>query len=251
MAHLEQDKIPRVSSDPNIATRSSSRDASDRQPPEARALKIVAAAQAGSTAAFDELQRLYSPRLFKTILRITKNWEDAEDVLQDTFLRAYVAIRHFEARSSVYCWLTRIAINSALMQLRRRRVRPEAILWSSFEPEDSYAQLEIKDTGPNPEQMCELRERSKDLLHAVQKLEPKFREPIEFQLVGEFSMKEIARTLNISVSAVKSRLYRARARLAVRVTTDRGARRHMPLDLIGSGVLASRQNREEPCPTCA
>ena len=99
-------------------------------------LEIMTAPGTGSTMAFDELQKEYSSRLFKTILRITKNWEDAEDALQDTFLRAYLALHGFEGRSSVYSWLTRIAINSALMVLRRRRSRPEALLICSFEEGD-------------------------------------------------------------------------------------------------------------------
>ena len=99
----------------------------------AREVEMMIAPGTGSTTAFNELQKVYSSRLFKTILRITKNWEDAEDALQDTFLRAYLALHGFEGRSSVYSCLTRIAINSALMVLRRRRSRPETLLVCSFE----------------------------------------------------------------------------------------------------------------------
>lgn len=250
MSHSEQNQIDRMGAVVMTTTSSSSPQVINKHLLEAGALKLMAAAQAGSTAAFDELQRLYSARIFKTILRITKNREDAEDVLQDTFLRAYLGLRYFQARSSVYCWLTRIAINSALMLLRRRRVRPGEVVRSSFEAEDFPAPLEIKDTAPNPEQMYELRERSDELLQAVQRLEPKFRGPIEIQLARESSMKEIADTLNISVAAVKSRLYRARARLAVRVGRNCGAKGDLPLSLIDTGVLASRRNGAQPCPAC-
>jgi RNA polymerase sigma-70 factor (ECF subfamily) len=98
-------------------------------------------------------------QFFKTILRITKNWEDAEDALQDTFLRAYLALHRFEGGSSAYRWLTRIAINSALMILRRRRSRPEALLISSFQEGDRDFPLEFEDTSSNPEELCDLRLR--------------------------------------------------------------------------------------------
>jgi len=104
-----------------------------------REVVIMTAPGTGSTMALDELQKEYSSRLFKTILRITKNWEDAEDALQDTFLLAYLALHGFGGRSSVYSWLTRIAINSALMVLRRSRSRPEAFLICSFEEGDAFS----------------------------------------------------------------------------------------------------------------
>lgn len=181
-----------------------------------RGLEIVAAVRAGSSAAFDELQRLYSRRLFSTILRITKNREDAEDALQDTFLQAFVALPRFECRSSVYSWLTRIAINSALMMLRRRRTRREANAVSLSEGCDGYLPLEIVDKSSNPEQVCEVRQRCNRLVDAIQKLKPQLRAPIEIQLAHECSLKEIAEALKISLPAVKSRLYRARAQLVNR-----------------------------------
>jgi RNA polymerase sigma-70 factor, ECF subfamily len=183
-----------------------------------RDLEIVSAAQAGSSAAFDELQRQYSRRLFTTILRITKNREDAEDALQDTFLQAFTALPQFERRSSVYSWLTRIAINSALMILRKRRSRREANSVSLLEGCDDYYPLEIEDKTPNPEQLCELRQRRNRLVNAIQGLQPQFRAPIEIQLAEDHSMKDIANTLNISVAAVKARLYRARVHLARRIS---------------------------------
>ena len=92
---------------------------------------IVLAAQAGSPAAFAELYSAYSRRLFQTILSITRNPHDAEEALQDTFLRAYLAIKSFEGKSQIYTWLTRIAVNTALMVLRKQRTRPELL----FDPQ--------------------------------------------------------------------------------------------------------------------
>ena len=188
-----------------------------------RDLEIVTAAQAGSSAAFDELQRQYSRRLFATILRRTRNREDAEDALQDTFLRAFLALPQFECRSSVYSWLTRIAINSALMILRRRRSRREADFVSLLEGCNGYFPLEIEDKTPNPEELCEVRQRCNRMVIAIHRLQPQLRAPLEIQLAGECSMKEIAEELNISLPAVKARLHRARARLSKRTPARKKA----------------------------
>jgi len=247
MSPLSPNGIPPVHAIMNLRSQSSSVDSNDRLAFEARALKIVTDAQAGSAAAFDELQKLYSARLFQTVFRITKNREDAEDALQDTFLRAYVALRKFEARSSVYSWLTRIAMNSALMILRRRRSRPEAILSCLLESEEFYAQLELKDPAPDPEQICALRELSNELSLAIQRLKPRLRAPIEIRLDRELSLKELAHTLNLSVSAVKARLCRARAYLTRKAKVN-GVGSHVPLGLIGKSPLISHQNRERHCP---
>lgn len=181
-----------------------------------RDLELMTKAQAGSSAAFDDLQRQYSRRLFSTILRITRNREDAEDALQDTFLRAFLALAQCECRSSVYSWLTRIAINSALMILRKRRSHQEAQSVSLLEGCDGYCALEVPDKTPNPEQLCEIRQRCHRLVRAIQRLQPRLRAPIEIQLADDRSMKEIAKELNISLPAVKARLYRARIQLSKR-----------------------------------
>ena len=176
--------------------------------------QLVCEAQAGSSESFGQLQRLYRGKLYNTILAITKNREDAEDALQDTFLRAYVGLRQFEGRSSVYSWLTRIAINSALMILRRRRVRAEVFLESPVDEQDGNRALEVRDLALNPEQMWARQQRWIDVVCAIERLEPKLRAPIQVLLTRECSMNEIAQTLDITVAAVKARLHRARHRLA-------------------------------------
>ena len=176
--------------------------------------EIVVAAQAGSSAAFEELHSIYSRRLYQTIFSITRNPHDAEEALQDTFLRAYLAIKTFEGKSKVYSWLTRIAINSALMVLRKRRFRSEV----SFElqPEDGgeTIALEVKDSAPNPEELCILHQRQHRTLRAIHRLSPRLRVPIRMQLARGWSIGEISRALNISETAVKSRLHRARLQLS-------------------------------------
>ena len=187
--------------------------------------ELVAKAKAGSSAAFAQLRNIYEGKLYSTVIGITKNREDAEDVLQDTFLRAYMALRGFEGRSTVYSWLTRIAINSALMILRRRRTRAEVSFDCPTREEDGKPALEIKDAAPNPEQLYDQRQRTIHLMRSIKKLAPNLRVPIEITLAQECSMKEIARTLDISVAAVKARLHRARGRLtASRVLRYSGAK---------------------------
>jgi RNA polymerase sigma-70 factor, ECF subfamily len=175
--------------------------------------KLVAAARSGSSAAFAELREIYARRVYRKLLIMTKNREDAEDALQDTFLRAYMALHTFEERSSFYTWVTRIAINSGLMILRRRRLRPEVSFDSTSETEEASG-FEFKDTGPSPEYICVHRQRYAYMLRSIWKLQPRLRQVIEMQMTENRSIKEIAQALEISEAAVKSRLARARARLA-------------------------------------
>jgi len=183
-------------------------------------IALVTAARTGSEAAFTELHSLYAHRLYRTIFSITRNHEDAEDALQDALLRACLALDSFEGRSKLLSWLTRIAINSALMTLRKRRVRHEAsfelLPWS----EDEAPHLQIRDPSPNPEEACLQLERKHCVVHAVTKLKPAFRSVVELQMSRECSTKEIARSLDVSVATVKARLYRARRRLATRIQNE-------------------------------
>jgi RNA polymerase sigma-70 factor, ECF subfamily len=175
---------------------------------------LVAAARSGSSAAFAELREIYARRVYRRLLAMTKNREDAEDALQDTFLRAYMALHTFEERSSFYSWLTRIAINSALMILRKRRMHPEVSFDSPSETEEATSGFEFKDTAPSPEHICVHRQRYACMLRSIWNLQPRLRQVIEMQMTDKYSIREIAETLEISEAAVKSRLARARARLA-------------------------------------
>jgi RNA polymerase sigma-70 factor, ECF subfamily len=175
---------------------------------------LVAAARSGSTAAFTQLREIYAQRVFRKLLTMTKNREDAEDALQDTFLQAYMALHNFEERSSFYTWVTRIAINSALMILRRRRTRAEVSFDGPNDSEESTSVFEFRDAGPSPEHICLHRQSYATMRRSIFSLQPRLRQVIEMQMVGSYSIREIAQSLDISESAVKSRLARARARLA-------------------------------------
>jgi RNA polymerase sigma-70 factor, ECF subfamily len=202
-----------------------------------RSKELVAAARSGSAAAFAELREIYGQRVYRKLLIITKNREDAEDALQDTFLRAYKALHAFEERASFYTWVTTIAINSALMILRRRRIRSEVPFDRPTETEEEIPRFEFKDTGPSPEHICLHRQRYACMLRSIGKLQPRLRQVIEMQMMDNCSAREIAEALQISEASVKSRLSRARARLdparAVR-SSRRGA------------LLSSRNSRVHP-----
>ena len=174
---------------------------------------LLLAARSGSHAAFAELQRIYSPRVFKQILSITQNREDAEDALQDAFLNAYLSLPSFEGRSRFSSWLTRIGINSALMILRRRRCRPETSFEQYQDSEGDVAYLDVRDHAFDPEQLYDQQQRCDAIRCALQRLDPKLRVVMGIRLSEEHSMQRIAKDLGVSVASVKARLHRARKRL--------------------------------------
>jgi RNA polymerase sigma-70 factor (ECF subfamily) len=188
--------------------------------------QLVAAARSGSAAAFSELRGIYAQRVYRKLLTITKNREDAEDALQDTFLRAYKALHAFEERSSFSTWVTRIAINSALMILRKRRIRSEVSFDRPRETEEDFVDFELKDTGPTPEHICVHRQRYAHLLRSIRKLRPPLRQVVELQMMDDCSAREIAQALHISEAAAKSRISRARAQLDPARPPEVGARTH-------------------------
>lgn len=175
---------------------------------------VVPTTPSESSQAFAELHAIYSRRLYRTIFAITRNTEDAEDALQETFLRAYSALHTFESRSSIYAWLTRIAMNSALMILRKRRSRAEVLFNAQPDNQAESLYLEVKDSAPNPEERYELQQRQLIARRAIRSLDPQLRRPLRMRMTHGWSMREIGRVLNISVPAVKARVYRARRQLA-------------------------------------
>jgi RNA polymerase sigma-70 factor (ECF subfamily) len=170
---------------------------------------LVTAAKSGEHVAFSELWNRHSKKAFNTMYRITKNRQDAEDALQDAFLKAFVHLKNFDGRSAFSTWLTRIAINSALMILRKKRSHPEASMdWS---PDgETWQQWEMVDRTANIEEHYAREEGQRHLKRAIRRLRPTLRNIIEIQQLHDSSVKEIAEMAGISVAAAKSRLVRAR-----------------------------------------
>lgn len=169
--------------------------------------------QMRSSAALGELQKLYSSRIYKRILSITRNHEDAEDALQDTFMRAFLAFESFRGGSHVLTWLTRIAINSALMVIRRRRGAYEVPLTPSSNRETDFQEFDVRDSAPTPEEICDLKERFERMFGAIDRLDPILRNAIGIQITQGCSLKEMAQMLDVSIATIKARLHRARKRL--------------------------------------
>jgi RNA polymerase sigma-70 factor, ECF subfamily len=175
---------------------------------------LVSMAKSGDRDAFIELNRLHSDRLLRTAYRVTRNWPDAEDALQDAMLRAFSHLKDFQEKSSFHTWLTRIAINSALMILRKKRGCYEMSFYGIDGSGDNYECWEVKSPSEDPESGFERKEREALLRDAILRLPQVLREAVELQQARGYSHREIAQALSISVPAVKSRL--ARAKLSLR-----------------------------------
>ena len=180
--------------------------------------QLVSAAKSGDRSAFVALCERHSDRILRRICQITRNWQDAEDVLQDSFLKAFIHLKNFEGRSSFSSWLTRIAINAALMILRKRRSLEMPFDHICEDSEISHT-WEPRDLKEDPETSCVRREREELLRGAILRLPPIFRDVIQLQHAQECSTNEIAETLGISVAAAKSRLLRAKTVLRASIAS--------------------------------
>jgi RNA polymerase sigma factor (sigma-70 family) len=174
---------------------------------------LLGAAKSGESAAFERLTERSVPRVFHMLCRITKNREDAEDALQDALLRAFINLHTFDERSSFSTWLTRIAINAALMILRKRRLHRELPMDGPGEPGSNDWHWDMEDSAPNPEKRCAQQEKERTLIAAVSELRPTIRKTVELRHFQEHSMQETADILGISVAAAKGRLFHARSAL--------------------------------------
>jgi len=173
---------------------------------------LLATAKSGETAALDTLYRAHAEKLFRTVHRITRNREDAEDAVQDSLLRAFLHLKSFDGRSTFSTWLTRIGINSALMILRKKRNSREI---SAHGPGVDETLWEVPDSASNPERRCAERERERGriLKDAISNLRPSVRRALELQILEHRSMEETAAKIGISVSAAKARVFHAKAAL--------------------------------------
>lgn len=180
--------------------------------------ELLAQARAGDPEAFTALVKQYDRHIYRLALNITRNPEDAKDVLQDSLLKAYTNIERFEGRSRFYSWLVRIATNEALMKLRKRRGGKEVSLDEGREAEDgSFMPREIEDWGENPEKRYSQNELKEILATAVGGLKLPLRVVFQLRDVDGLSIEETAHALGLSAAAVKSRLLRARLQLRERL----------------------------------
>ena len=179
---------------------------------------LVQAAKAGDVGASEDLVRRYDRNVFRIAQHITQNREDAEDVVQDAFLKAYGNLAQFQGQSKFYTWLVRIVVNEALMKLRRRRPERMVSLDEDVKTEDDSVPREVADWSPNPEQLYSQSELHDILSRTIQGLPPSFRTVFVLRDVEGLSTEETAEALGLSIPAVKSRLLRARLQLRERLS---------------------------------
>jgi RNA polymerase sigma-70 factor, ECF subfamily len=183
----------------------------------------LAAAKRGDSAAFEVLCKQSANTVFRVARRIMRNDEDAEDVVQESFQRAFIHLNSFKGDSRFSTWLSRIAINAALMKLRKKHRLWEVSLDESRQPEQPSSQIDVEDQGLNPEQLYAQEERQRILSEAMSHLTPGMRKAFELRELDERSIDETARMMGISVGAVKARLFHGRRKLHERLKRHVGS----------------------------
>lgn len=180
--------------------------------------EVLSQAREGDTRAFAELVRRYEGKIFRLALHITQNREDAEDVLQETFLKAYEHLDQFQGNSKFYTWIVRIAVNQSLMKLRKRKSDKTVSMDEQIDTGEDTVIREIAAWDPDPEQRYSREELSKILNAAVDSLAPPYRAVFVLRDIDDLSTEETAEALDLSIPAVKSRLLRARLQLREKLT---------------------------------
>ena len=176
--------------------------------------ELLARARAGDQAAFGELCKRSEPRLLRMARHIVRNEEDAQDAVQEALLNAFRNLSAFDERSSFFTWATRIAINSSLMQLRKRR--QFFLKFTDYAPDD----LAVKDPSAGPEALLAEKDEQRLLHEAIRSLPRKLRVVVELKQFQERSIEETASVLSITCPAAKARFFRAKEMLKNRLLRD-------------------------------
>ena len=174
---------------------------------------LVVAANRGNANVFETLFGRYQPRIFAIALRFTRVREDAEDIVQQTFQKAFVHLHRFEGKAFFSTWLTRIAMNEVLMLLRKRRGLREVPIADSSDDEIAALGFEVPDPSPDAEVNYLKREATEILRSAIGKLPASLRTTVELRELGELSSRETAKRMGVSVAAVKARVFQGRRKL--------------------------------------
>lgn len=175
--------------------------------------RLVVAARAGDQDAFSELIMRHADRIFRVTHRITRHREDAEDAVQESIANAFVHLASFTGASRFSTWLTRIAINAALLRLRRKRWSREVPMEEPKEPGSRPAFCAVIDASPNPEESYAKYELDRILKVAIARLRPTLRKTVEVYGLQQNTLQETAQILGISTTAVKARIFHARRAL--------------------------------------
>jgi RNA polymerase sigma-70 factor, ECF subfamily len=176
-------------------------------------LALVHASKSGDLAAFEKLVKRYDRKLFRIAQQLTHNREDAEDVVQEAFLKAFLHLGQFREDAQFSTWLIRIATNQSLMMLRKRHPTREVSIDNDFQSDDGNLPIDVADWAPNPEELYRATELREILGSMLQKLGPGLRVVFVLRDIEEFSLEQTAEVLELSVAAVKARSFRARLQL--------------------------------------
>jgi RNA polymerase sigma-70 factor (ECF subfamily) len=209
--------------------------------------RLVVAAKNGDEQAFETLFKRHRQKILRVVLRYAHVREDAEDILQQSFQKAFVYLHKFEGKSSFSTWLTRIAINESLMLLRHGRALREVSVDDHSEAEGNAASLEMSDSSPDPEANYARRERAQILTAALGNLSPGLRRAIELRELAELSTEQTAEHMGLSVGAVKARIFHGRRKLRERLqrymtsprALEKGSSRHDGSARISRGLRTS------------
>jgi RNA polymerase sigma-70 factor, ECF subfamily len=179
---------------------------------------LVHACKRGDAAAFEELVKRYDTKLFRIARHITHNQEDAQDAVQEAFLKVFRKITQFRGNSQFSTWLTRITVNESLMKLRKQRNNKEFSIDDDFQSEDQSLAFELADWAPNPEELYRGSELRDILRSELQELQPALRVVFVLRDIEGISTEETAEVLESTPVAVKARLWRARLKLRERLS---------------------------------
>ena len=180
-------------------------------------LELVHATKNGDISAFEQLVERYDTRLLRVAQTVTHNREDAQDAVQEAFLKAFQHLEGFREDSKFSTWLIRITVNQSLMRLRKHRTHKEVSLDEDFQTDGDAFPLDVPDRAPNPEQLCWASELRDILVRTVEELRPILRTVFVLRDVEGLSIEQTAQVLNLSQAAVKARLWRVRLQLRERL----------------------------------
>jgi RNA polymerase sigma-70 factor (ECF subfamily) len=207
-------------------------------------VRLLAAAKSGDSAAFGQLFNRYKQRIFHLARRVMRSHEDAEDVVQEAFQLAYVHRHDFNGDARFSTWLSRIAINVALMKLRKKARKVEISIEEPSKSDEMSFREAVPDLALNPEQDCLRQERTRIVREALAELTPNARRVLELYELEGRSMKEIAEGMGISVAAVKARLFHARPKMRRELDqyfVKRAERKRLRFATAGSGESNGRE----------
>jgi RNA polymerase sigma-70 factor, ECF subfamily len=176
-------------------------------------LDLVHAIQSGDVSAFEQLVRRYDHKLLRIAQHVTHNREVSQDAVQESFMNALQHLGEFREHSQFSTWLFRITANQALMKLRKRRTTIDVSLDEAFQEDEDILPREVADWAPNPEELCRVSELRDILIKAIEELRPILRTVFVLRDVEGLSIDQTAEALDLSPSAVKTRLWRARLQL--------------------------------------